>query len=259
MKRRISRLQELYRNSRYLRQELGAKKFWRFARISPPEHAGSTGKPETILVLAPHPDDEAFGCGGALAIHNARKDSIHIVFIHSGSGGDSAKDNNSKLAEQRKEEAKKAAKFINAEPYFWEIADGTAANTTTNQQKLLDLLGNISPQKIYTPWAHDNHPDHIDTTLLLAAALQKYQPDTDIWQYEVWSPLVPNYFLPIGEVLTHKQALMEAYRTQLDSRQYMAGILGLNTYRGLQAGCTGPAEAYLALAKKEFLEIANRS
>ena len=33
----------------------------------------------TILVVAPHPDDEPLGCGGALLKHIAAGDSVHRV------------------------------------------------------------------------------------------------------------------------------------------------------------------------------------
>ena len=47
---------------------------------SPPE--GS------ILVLAPHPDDETLGPGGSLALHAARGDRVRVVFCTDGGAGD---------------------------------------------------------------------------------------------------------------------------------------------------------------------------
>ena len=41
-----------------------------------------------VLALAPHPDDESLGCGGALALHRAAGDPVKVVFVTDGARGD---------------------------------------------------------------------------------------------------------------------------------------------------------------------------
>ena len=41
----------------------------------------------SVIVFAPHPDDEVFGCGGAIALHVQAGHAVHVILLTSGEFG----------------------------------------------------------------------------------------------------------------------------------------------------------------------------
>ncbi|MFZ2422771.1 MAG: PIG-L family deacetylase, partial [Anaerolineae bacterium] len=52
--------------------------------VGPRVKPWSTPGGQRVLVIAPHPDDEACGCGGALLRHRAAGDAVTIVVVTDG-------------------------------------------------------------------------------------------------------------------------------------------------------------------------------
>jgi N-acetylglucosamine malate deacetylase 1 len=125
-----------------------------------------------ILVIAPHPDDESIGCGGAASLHAQRGDCVSVVFLTSGELG------LKKLPREeawhiREAEARGACKVLGvSEPQFlrlpdWMLGDDVAGAAA----KLASVLGPIAPELIYLPHPNEWHPDHRASLSILRAAL----------------------------------------------------------------------------------------
>src|SRR5437879_10762010 len=115
----------------------------------------------TVLVIAPHPDDESIGCGGTLRLHSARGDRIVAVFLTSGELG--LKHLPRKRAWRiREREARQAAKILGlSKLIFLHLPDWLVGNDLRRAADALrPALKRESPELIYLPHPVAWHPDH---------------------------------------------------------------------------------------------------
>lgn len=181
------------------------------------------------LVLSPHPDDEAIGCGGTLRKHVDEGIEVHVVFLTSGeAGGHGVAD----AGRVREMEAKEAASILGiAGMDFWREPDGKLRAGRALEQKLTALIDELEPGFIYTPHPCEMHPDHRATTRLLGRVVG--DSDVVIRTYEVWTPMREmSHIEDVSEVMDLKLAAVSAYKSQCDVLRFDEAIAGLNRFRG---------------------------
>src|SRR5262245_47526937 len=84
----------------------------------------------TVLVIAPHPDDEALGCGGTICLHRKRGDRVHAILLTSGERGIPGVIEDAARA-IREAEARRAAEVLGIEPpVFLRLPDLALAEHT---------------------------------------------------------------------------------------------------------------------------------
>ena len=114
-----------------------------------------------VVVVAPHPDDEAIGCGGAVCRHVERGDRVVAVFLTSGELGLKHLPE-TEAWRTREGEAEQAAQVLGlADLVFlrypdWFVGDDVAEVA----RRLSSVLEQESPAFIYLPHPQDAHPDH---------------------------------------------------------------------------------------------------
>ena len=200
-----------------------------------------------MAVVAPHMDDEVFGCGGTLAL--ATKNGAHasVVYVTDGKKGynpdrfpgeppTDRTQREARLVERRKEEARCAGKILGlGEPVFLDLPDGELSVTRDAVAKLARALRDAEPEVLYLPSFFDIHPDHVTSTrLALEAAMSAGLPRSLwVWAYEVWTPLLANAVVDITDTAAQKDAAMAVFTSQTTDVDYPRVIRGLNTYRSL--------------------------
>jgi LmbE family N-acetylglucosaminyl deacetylase len=204
---------------------------------------------ERVIVLAPHPDDEAIGCGGMICLHQQQGDRVEIVHLTSGERGVEGMAEET-LRSLREAEAKEAAHVLAAEAvHFLRLPDTRLEQAIpTAAQKLQPILAAARPDMIYLPHAADAHPDHgaarpIAQTALANLAWNKLP---QVRGYEVWSPMARyGWVEDITAVMGRKLRAIRCYRSQLRLLRYDHAVRGLNAYRGRMAAGSRYAEAFL--------------
>ena len=214
-----------------------------------------------ILVLAPHFDDEIFGCGGTLRKHVLAGDEIKIIYMTDGSNGIPQIKNKKKVFEIRKKESEQANRLIGINDFYYLMEpDRYKPINNGSIDKLSKIIIEFKPDLIFLPWFLDNHPDHKKTNYMLKEAIDNLNYNCNICAYEIWTPLIPNILVDISDVFDTKMKAMKCFKSQLKSIRYDLAFEGLNRYRSIhkQRG-DGYAEAFIFIPSKKYFNFINKS
>lgn len=200
-----------------------------------------------ILVLAPHPDDEAIGCGGTICLHEDRGDRIFVVFLTSGELGIKGMPLE-RVWRVREREAERSCEILGVSGFSffrypdWYLSDHIQQAGDT----LASVLTQETPSVIYLPHAGEWHPDH-QAALTIARVALNAVPDCapTLLTYEVWTPLPTYYHVEdVSAVMNRKVKAIRRHRSQVALLAYDRAVRGLNAYRGVTAGACRYAEIF---------------
>lgn len=183
-----------------------------------------------VLVVAPHPDDEVLGCGGAVANHLDAGRSVFVLYLTSGERG-SPTIPAEQFGPVREQEALAAARMLGVpaeQTWFLRLPDGALNARDPGQVgQLIQAFRSLRPGLVYLPHPHDGSFDHQEAFVLcwraagMAGSRNFPEHGTAPWWvptvlgYEVWTPIrYPEYTEEITSVLDRKVAALACYRTQ---------------------------------------------
>lgn len=206
--------------------------------------------------MAPHPDDEVFGCGGTIRKYHEKGSRITVVYMTNGCSGCRTIFDEDKVA-KRAEEAKAGLKILGCEDYvFFNFQDSELNTNERTIGALLGVLEKFHPDIILVPSILDNHPDHVESAIIIAQALKRYSGRPVCLCYEVWTALLPNYFVDITDTISFKELAMKAHGSQLVNNNLKDSIIGLNSYRSLGMGTdVRYCEAFISCSKREYIAL----
>lgn len=207
-----------------------------------------------VVVIAPHQDDEAIGCGGLLCALAHKNIQIDLVFVTD--GRPTTADWRENVA-TRSQEAHQAAALLQANVYELNVNNVTLE---TNQEQFDQLKSIVSNDydAIFTVWPLDYPPKHRYVNALLNQALKNVAADLQVFCYAVHSALLPNVFFDYTEIFEEKQKLIEVYKSQLAYQNYTHISAGLDSWNSRQIPRSNEkryVELYTQIPLKEWKKI----
>jgi LmbE family N-acetylglucosaminyl deacetylase len=148
----------------------------------------------SILIVAPHPDDETLGCGGAIALLRQLNLSVAVTVVSDGtkSHPNSLAYPSPKLKKLREQESLAALAILGVAPEavtFLNLPDGEVDISSKSQVAIASIeqyLNKLAPSIIFLPWRKDPHPDHRASWQLFTAARKNLAILPRIIEYPIW-------------------------------------------------------------------------
>lgn len=211
---------------------------------------------ERFLVLSAHPDDEIFGVGGTLFFLSKMGKKVDIFIFSKGEKWGSP--------EERKRESIKATEVLGLkEPVFFDFPDGNFFEKRNEiEEKIKDILIKEKYDGIFCPSFEEFHKDHQTLSFCLIKILQSIRLqdilqenlwNTSLYFYEIFQPQKINSLFDITDFIEKKKEAIEEFKSQLEIKDFINQIIGLNSYRSF----TLPKESKFAegLSKFSFQEL----
>lgn len=205
------------------------------------------------LVIAPHPDDEVFGCGGTISILKKQGGQVLVVVATNGSLGGNNED--PRLIESRSRESCAAAGVLGLDlPSFWGLPDRGLEYGEVLIERVRQAVVGADADLLFLPSPTDWHPDHQSIAFAGAEAIRRLGGNRHVVFYEVTDPLPsPNLVFDISSVNDDKLQAMRCFQSQLQEQPYDERISGINRFRAFHLGArVTSAEAFTLLSATDL-------
>ena len=152
----------------------------------------------SVLILAPHMDDEILGCGGTMALHSDRR-RVFVAYATDGRRLPGMKDagpgkvNGRDLAEIRADESRAALGVLGIPPENARFLGFPAGDLRVRRYDLVmaieRLVEEIRPTHVFVPFRYDQHPDHLILNNVSREALAHSVHSATLLEYFVYFKL----------------------------------------------------------------------
>ncbi len=188
-----------------------------------------------VVLVAAHPDDVAYGCGGTALLLRDKGYKLHLIALTSGQRGIKGKSPD-EAQEIREAEQRSACEMLGAELHLMREMDGELYAGREICEKVGALLKTIDPLAVFSLWPI-NVRDHSASAEIVQKAL--YFADmyytTELYYYETsiggqTNQFTPDIYVNIAAVKDEKIRLLACHKSQTGTPG--EGILSEHRFRG---------------------------
>jgi N-acetylglucosamine malate deacetylase 1 len=220
--------------------------------------------PDSVLVLAAHPDDEVLGCGGALAKWVDAGARVHVAFL---ADGVFSREAEPVVQQQQLQLRRSAADQACAVLGVHSVSFGDFPDNRMDTVALLSIAQAVEalvrehrPDTVLTHHAGDVNIDHrrLHEATVTACRPQAGHcvstllcfeiPSSTEWQLPGSAPaFLPNWFEDVTSTMARKMAALQAYSVELRDWPHPRSVRGVESlahWRGATVGVDA-AEAFV--------------
>lgn len=179
---------------------------------------------ESILVICAHSDDQIFGVGGTIAKYSKEGAKIFTVIFSHGQGSHPWLKERVTIT-MRVKEAKAADKIVGGKGVmfcgFNELKMEEEYNKRKFKKRLVHIIKEQQPTKIFTHSIDDIHPDHQAVNLLVLDAVDSIKEKIEVYCFDIWNPWVvkyrnyPKLVVDITNTLKTKIKALNCFKSQI--------------------------------------------
>lgn len=194
----------------------------------------------SVLVFAPHNDDEVLGVGGTISKYAAAGHSVYVCEVTSGP-----------KYKMMQEEARRAHQIMGVKKSFFlnlPVVKLKTLDPVEINNKIDKIVKTVTPDIVFIPFIGDMHMDHREVTESVLVAVRPIgnSPVKTIYMYETLSEtgwnlpnsersFIPDTWVDISDTLDTKIKAMKCYTSQIKdypNPRSAEGIKALAMYRG---------------------------
>lgn len=218
-----------------------------------------------ILVIAPHPDDETFGCGGTLLKHIKEGHKVYWVIVTSIT-------ENLGFSKEKIDSRELEIKTVSNKFGFEKVFKLGFPTTELDRIPIKNLVEKISKciietkcEILYIPNYGDIHSDHrvVSEAAMSCTKWFRYPTVKKVYAYETLSETEfginnsidsfrPNVFINIEEFFKEKLNIMSIYKSEIGESPFPRSIDGVSVLSLFRGGASGykNAEAFMLLRER---------
>lgn len=161
---------------------------WR-VRAARGAYASELSLTGSILIIAPHPDDEAIGCGGLIARLVTQENAPHVAILTGGGASlrDRAEIDPVEVITARRGLTLNSARVLGLPVdhiHFLDFEDGSISSRPEREiNRLRELITELHPANIFVPHRGEGWPDHLAVREI---GIELAPDNTQVWEYCVW-------------------------------------------------------------------------